>query len=201
MKVQVSSILDEKGAAKAWKVKKIYPWGIIEAICDHPGRLNDGRFDHKVNHLWNKFIHRPTPKNLAFLVKAYKQWRKRVKNLKRVKILEASLNLDTKIVEKIKQYPLKRKRVKLVRKRIIKYVDKDGKPIIDPQTGDQLIEEKQEDLGEEEIETLEDAIIALHREICKDPELAEVYKPRKIPETIIEIVEEERVWEQKSQQT
>ena len=47
MKVQVSSILDEKGNVKAWKVKKMYPWGIIEAICDNPGRLNDGVFDYK----------------------------------------------------------------------------------------------------------------------------------------------------------
>ena len=200
MKVQISSVLDERGKVAGWKVKKIYPWGTIEAICDNPGKLNDGRFDHKVNDLWSKFIHQPTPRNLAFLIKAYRRWRKQVRKIRGIKILKASYNLDEKIVEKIKQHPLKRKRVKRVRKRIIKYVDKNGNPIID-ETGKSLIEEVEEDLGEKEIETLEDAVIALHREICKDPELAEVYKPRKIPETIIETVEEERVWEEKSPKT
>ena len=201
MKVQVSSILDEKGNVKAWKVKKIYPWGIVEAICDHPGRLNDGRFDHKVNHLWNKFIHRPTPKNLAKVVQAYKKWKKYLESIKGVKILEATLDLNDKIVEAIKKHPLKRKKVRRLRHRIIKYVDKNRKPIIDPKTMKQLIETKTENLGEYEVETLEDAVIALHQEVCKDADLAKVYKPRRLPDVITERVEEERVWEQKSQQT
>lgn len=189
MKVQVSSILDEKGNVRAWKVKKIYPWGVIEAICDHPGRLNDGRFDHQVNHLWNKFIARPTPKNLGKVVQAYKKWRKYLQNLKGVKILKATLDLDDKIVEAIKKHPLKKKRIRRLRSHIIKYKEKE------------LIEREIEDLGEGEIETLEDAVIALHQEVCDDPDLAEVYKPRRLPETIIvETVEEERVWE-KSQET
>ena len=77
MKVQVSSVLDEKGNVIGWKIKKIYPWGVIEAICcDHPGRLNDGEFDHKVNRLWNDLIYMPTPKNLGKLIIAYRTWRK-----------------------------------------------------------------------------------------------------------------------------
>lgn len=201
MKVQISSVLDEKGNMKGWKVKKIYPWGIIEAICDHTGRLNDGIFDYQVNHLWNKFMARPTPKNLGKLIQAYKKWRKYLQNLKGVKILKATLDLDDKIVEVIKKHPLKRKKVRRLRHRIIKYIDENGKPIIDPKTQKQLIETKTEDLGESEVETLEDAVIALHQEVCKDTDLAEVYKPRRLPDVITERVEEERVWEQKSQQT
>ena len=108
MKVQVSTILDEKGDVKAWQVKKIYPWGTLVVLTKDLGAVNDGEYDHQVNDAWANLTSFPTKGALRGFLEAYRRWRRYIQNKRGIKILKAPLDLEEKIIQKLKRKPFKK---------------------------------------------------------------------------------------------